>query len=82
MFEEKSDFDLHLALNVDDMDTLLAYKEKLEAAGCPVRGPSDHGFLQSIYFNDPNGYVVELTTATGSYDDFMNEHQKSSHACA
>jgi hypothetical protein len=26
-----------------------------------VRGPSDHNFVHSIYFRDPNGYVIELT---------------------
>ena len=25
-----------------------------------VRGPSDHGMIDSIYFRDPNGYVIEL----------------------
>jgi catechol-2,3-dioxygenase len=26
-----------------------------------VRGPVDHRFVRSIYFRDPNGYVIELT---------------------
>jgi catechol-2,3-dioxygenase len=29
--------------------------------GIDTRGPSDHGFIHSIYFRDPNGYVIELT---------------------
>ena len=29
--------------------------------GVEVRGPVDHGFCRSIYFRDPNGYVIELT---------------------
>ncbi len=29
--------------------------------GMVVRGISDHDFIHSIYFRDPNGYVVELT---------------------
>jgi catechol-2,3-dioxygenase len=32
------------------------------------RGISDHGFIDSIYFRDPNGYVIELAapkTAAG-----------------
>jgi catechol-2,3-dioxygenase len=24
----------------------------------------DHGFVRSIYFRDPNGYVIELTVST------------------
>ena len=26
-----------------------------------TRGIADHGFIRSIYFRDPNGYVVELS---------------------
>ncbi len=43
--------------------------EKGKAAGMEVRGPSDHGFILSIYFRDPNGYVVELTTPTSDDSD-------------
>ena len=32
-----------------------------EASGIDTRGISQHGPFQSIYFRDPNGYVVELT---------------------
>jgi len=58
-FKPQHDFDLHIALTVDQ-DTLLAQKEKVEQLGMEVRGISDHGFIHSIYFRDPNGYVVEL----------------------
>ena len=34
---------------------------KGKAAGVETRGIADHGFIQSIYFRDPNGYVIELT---------------------
>jgi len=61
MFEPKSDFDLHIALEISDVPTLMAYKDKAVAAGVEVRGPSDHRTIQSIYLRDPNGYVIELT---------------------
>jgi catechol-2,3-dioxygenase len=32
-----------------------------KAANIETRGISDHGFIRSIYFRDPNGYVIELT---------------------
>ena len=35
-----------------------------KARGVEVRGPSDHGFIRSTYFRDPNGYVVELAVKT------------------
>lgn len=59
-FKDQRDFDLHIALEVDH-DELLAMKIKGEEAGIETRGISDHGFIHSIYFRDPNGYVVELT---------------------
>ncbi len=34
---------------------------KGKAEGREVRGVSDHKFIRSIYFRDPNGYVIELT---------------------
>lgn len=58
----------HLALKVDSMETLLATKEKLVAAGIEVIGPTDHTIFKSIYFFDPNGHRLELATDTGTPD--------------
>ncbi len=58
-FKQQRDFDLHIALEVDQQ-TLHTMFEKGQAAGIETRGISDHGFIHSIYFRDPNGYVVEL----------------------
>jgi len=63
-FKEQRDFDLHIALEVD-MDTLHAMFARGKEAGFETRGISDHDFIQSIYFRDPNGYVIELTAKTG-----------------
>lgn len=59
-FKDQHDFDLHIALQVphEALEPMLA---RGRAAGVETRGPSDHGFIHSIYFRDPNGYVVELT---------------------
>lgn len=51
----------HLALKVDSVETLGRAKKKLEQAGVDVLGITDHGFVQSIYFFDPNGIRLELT---------------------
>lgn len=59
-FKDQHDFDLHIALEVDD-ETLERMVERGREAGIDTRGPVDHGFIRSIYFRDPNGYVVELT---------------------
>ncbi len=54
----------HLALNVPDEKTLLAYKARLEANGVEVIGPTDHTICKSIYFHDPSGHRLELTWDT------------------
>lgn len=59
-FKPQHDFDLHIALGVDDA-TLDAVAAKARAGGMELRGPVDHSFIRSIYLRDPNGYVVELT---------------------
>lgn len=58
-FKDQHDFDLHIALEVD-ATVLEPMMAKARALGIDTRGVSDHGFIRSIYFRDPNGYVIEL----------------------
>ena len=62
-FKEQHDYDLHIAVEVSNAD-LHRMLEKGKKAGIHTRGISDHGFIDSIYFRDPNGYVIELTAKT------------------
>lgn len=78
-FKEQHDFDLHIALEVDP-DTFDAMYAKGKAEGREVRGPSDHGFIRSIYFRDPNGYVVELTKKLENHDAAMDPEKTDPHA--
>ncbi len=66
-FKIQHDFDLHIALEVSQED-LHAMFAKGKAAGMAPRGISDHGFIDSIYFRDPNGYVIELTAKRPDHD--------------
>ncbi|HKW53552.1 MAG TPA: VOC family protein [Stellaceae bacterium] len=70
-FKDQHDYDLHIALEVDNaaLERMLA---KAKAEGREVRGVSDHGFIHSIYFRDPNGYVVELTAKQPGHDREMD----------
>ena len=56
----------HLALEVESMDALLAAKERLQADGIDVIGPTDHTIFKSIYFFDPNGHRLELSVNTAT----------------
>ena len=68
----------HLALAVADRDRLTEAKERLEAAGVPILGITDHKFIHSIYFFDPNGIRLELTTDIG-LDEYKAEKRLSAH---
>jgi catechol-2,3-dioxygenase len=69
-FKRQHDYDLHIALEVSQAD-LEAMFAKGKAAGIEIRGISDHHIIHSIYFRDPNGYVVELTAKTPGHDEVM-----------
>ena len=75
-FKDQHDFDLHIALEVD-METLHTMFEKGKASGIETRGISDHGFIHSIYFRDPNGYVVELTAKTDPNDNGLRNSARA-----
>jgi catechol 2,3-dioxygenase-like lactoylglutathione lyase family enzyme len=68
----------HLALRVASVDDLLKAKARLEAAGVEVLGITDHHIIQSIYFFDPNGIRLELTTPTVSEAE-MDRHARHAH---
>ena len=78
-FKHQHDFDLHIALEVepDGLPTMLA---KGKANGIETRGISDHGFIDSIYFRDPNGYVIELCAKLPTHDSEMDPRQNQARA--
>jgi len=52
----------HIALRVASREDLHAMKARLEQHGVEVVGVTDHdGYIESIYFFDPNGFRLELT---------------------
>lgn len=70
-FKAQHDYDLHIALEVEP-EQIERMLEKGRAAGIQTRGVSDHGFIRSIYFRDPNGYVIELTAKAPGHDRAMD----------
>jgi len=76
-FKDQHDYDLHIALTVAE-ETLAPMLERGKSAGIESRGISDHGFVRSIYFRDPNGYVIELCAppaiADPAFFDADNAH--------
>ena len=70
-FKRQHDYDLHIALEVDQAELEKKFAEG-KARGIETRGVSNHGFIHSIYFRDPNGYVIELTAKAAGHDRAMD----------
>jgi catechol 2,3-dioxygenase-like lactoylglutathione lyase family enzyme len=51
----------HTAWRVTSREDLLACREKIEVAGIQVKYQIRHEVIESIYFDDPNGYSLEVT---------------------
>ena len=80
-FKPQHDYDLHIALEVSPAD-LEAMFAKGKAAGIETRGISDHRFIHSIYFRDPNGYVVELTAKAPGNDEATDGRKAATQTLA
>jgi catechol 2,3-dioxygenase-like lactoylglutathione lyase family enzyme len=78
-FKRQHDYDLHIALEVERAVLEQKFAEG-KARGIETRGVSDHGFIHSIYFRDPNGYVIELTTKMPNHDRAMDPASNSARA--
>ena len=54
----------HIAFELESMKDLFDAKDRLEANGIDVVGPTNHTIFKSIYFFDPNGHRLELAVNT------------------
>ena len=52
----------HLALGVEGIDAQLKWKRLLVDRGVKVRGPLNRNYFRSIYFEDPDGLILEIAT--------------------
>lgn len=52
----------HFALTVEDVNGLLKWKRRLNDLSIAVQLPTDQRFFASIFFNDPDGTVLEIAT--------------------
>ncbi|HEY5815642.1 MAG TPA: VOC family protein [Solirubrobacterales bacterium] len=50
----------HVAIRYPDRRTLADALRRLERAGVPLGGASDHGVSEALYCNDPDGNGIEL----------------------
>jgi catechol 2,3-dioxygenase-like lactoylglutathione lyase family enzyme len=70
----------HMALQVRSLAHLERARQRLLDSGVDVVGPLDHdGWVKSIYFFDPNGARLELTTVTAGADK-LKEYRASARS--
>lgn len=68
---------VHIALQVDTSEEIRRWQTWLEENSVDVVGPVDHkGVIESIYFYDPNGIRLELTTPL---DPEWNRHSEQGY---
>jgi catechol 2,3-dioxygenase-like lactoylglutathione lyase family enzyme len=70
-FKDQHDYDLHIALEVEP-EFQRAMFDKGKQSGLETRGIVDHDFIHSIYFRDPNGYVIELASRQPAHEKNMD----------
>ena len=58
----------HLAFNVDSLDELLAFRDRIRSNGITVLGPIHHGLCDSIYFAGPENLSLEVATSERAID--------------
>lgn len=78
-FDMKHGFDMHYAFEAESEEAMLAMQARMKAAGVPVFGPIDHGFVKSVYMYDPNGIQIEFTIRTPGHDMIMAEEKAHAH---
>ncbi|WYX12040.1 VOC family protein [Achromobacter xylosoxidans] len=68
----------HFAMEIRGEAELERMRQRLLAHGVEVVGPTDHHFIRSIYFFDPNGIRLELT-ARLPVADYVARKRRSAH---
>ena len=68
----------HFAMAVANEVELDAMTRRLREHGIDVVGPTDHHFIRSIYFFDPNGLRLEVTTRL-PMQDYVAGKRRSAH---
>lgn len=72
----------HIALRLSSIDELETMKQRLVDHGIDVLGVTDHHFVRSIYFFDPNGLRLELTVPVASAETLATYKQEAHAALA
>ena len=67
----------HFAIETDSVADVSAMRDRLREHGVETTDVVDHEFLKSIYFFDPNGLRLEVTTRTEPEGFLETEAQRA-----
>ena len=70
----------HFAMEVADEAALEAMRHRLSGHGIETVGPTDHHFIRSIYFFDPNGLRLEITVRLPMHDYVADKRRAARRA--
>jgi catechol 2,3-dioxygenase-like lactoylglutathione lyase family enzyme len=77
-FADNNPFAHHIALHVDGEDVLKDYQARLKTAGV-ASFATDHGYCRSLYFHDPSGMQIEMTTNVPETVAMMGQAARDAH---
>jgi catechol 2,3-dioxygenase-like lactoylglutathione lyase family enzyme len=72
-------YEHHVALGVDSIAEVKRYIGLLEAAGYPAN-VVDHGYCYSVYTQDPNGMIVEVSTIVPNGIEILEKAARTADA--
>ena len=79
IYKPMGPMELHHGVKVSSKADWEQWMDRVKAAGIPFIGPLDHEFIESIYFHDPNGIMLEITYEYDTHDDFMEREVVNAH---
>lgn len=68
----------HFAIETESVENVEAMQKRLEEHGVECIGVVDHEFIKSVYFFDPNGLRLEITTRTEP-EGFLADEAAKAH---
>lgn len=79
MFRSLSPMDLHMGMKVGSEAEMMTWLDKIKERGYDYLGPLDHGFVRSIYFNDPNGLWLEVTYQVDQHEEILGAEMSNAN---
>lgn len=79
IYKPMGPMELHHGVKVSSKADWDQWVARVKDADIPMIGPLDHEFIESIYFFDPNGIMLEITYEYDTHDEFMDREAGHAH---